>query len=108
MSGVKLESAQCDKDFGVMIASNLKFSLHCKEAACKDTRMLGIITRNFSFKYKNIILPMYIILVRPHLEFAVQFWSPHHAKDIAKLEAIQRMAKMILSLCNKSCEERLA
>ncbi len=39
----------------------------------------------------------------------MQFWSPHHAKDIAKLEAVQRRAKkMIPSLRNKSYEERLA
>ncbi len=51
---------------------------------------------------------MYISLVRHHLENAVQFWSPHHAKDIAKLKAVQRRAtKIILSLRNKSYEERL-
>ncbi len=39
----------------------------------------------------------------------MQFWLPHHAKDIAKLEAVQRRAtKMITSLRNKSYEERLA
>ncbi len=39
----------------------------------------------------------------------MQFYSPHHAKDIAKLEAVQcRVAKMILSFRNESCEERLA
>ncbi len=104
MGGVKLESVHCVKDPGVTITSNLKFSQHCKEAACKANRMLG-----FIFKNKDIILPMYISLVRPHLAYAVQFWSPHHAKDIAKLEAIQRRAtKMILSLRNKSYEKRLA
>ncbi len=109
MNGVKLENAQCVKDLGVMISSNLKFFLHCKVATCKGNKMLGFITRNFSFKYKNIILPMYIILVRPHLKFAVHFWSPHHARGIAKLEASQRMAtKMIPSMRNKSSEERLA
>ncbi len=40
---------------------------------------------------------------------AVQFWALHHAKDIAELEAVQRRAmKMIVSLRNKSYEERLA
>ncbi len=109
MGGVKLESVHCVKDLGVTITSNLKFSQHCKEAACKANKMLGFINKNFSFKNKDIILPMYITLVRPHLEYAVQFWSPHHAKDIAKLEAVQRMAtKMIPSLRNKSYEERPA
>ncbi len=105
MGGVKLESVHCVKDLGVTITSNLKFSQHSKEAACKANRMLGFINRNFSFKNKDIILPMYISLVRPHLEYAVQFWSPHHAKDIAKLEAVQRRAT---KMHNKSYEERLA
>ncbi len=52
---------------------------------------------------------MYISLIRPHLEYAVQFWLPHHAKDITKLEAVQRRStKMIPSLRNESFEERLA
>ncbi len=39
----------------------------------------------------------------------VQFWSPHYAKDIAKLEGVQRQAtKMIPSLHNKTYEERLS
>ncbi len=58
MSGVKLESVQYVKDRGVTIASNSKFSLHCKEAACKGNRMLGFINKNFSFQNKDIILPM--------------------------------------------------
>ncbi len=70
---------------------------------------MGFINRNFSFKNKDVILPLYISLVRPHLEYAVQFRAPHHAKDVAKLEAVQRRAtEMITSLRNKSYEERLA
>ncbi len=45
MSGVKLENVQCVKDLGVTIASNLKFSLHSRETACKANRMLGFINR---------------------------------------------------------------
>ncbi len=83
MNGVKLNSAQCVKDLSVSIASNLKFPQQCKDAAGKANRMLGFINRNFSFKKKDIILPLYISLVRPHIEYAVKFWSPHHTNDTA-------------------------
>ncbi len=52
MNGVKFDSVQRDKDLGVSIASNLKFSHQCKDAAGKANRMLGFINRNFSFKKK--------------------------------------------------------
>ncbi len=109
MNGTKLESVQCVKHLGVtIIASSLKFSQQCKDAAGKANRMLGFINRKFSFNNKAVILPLYISLVRPHQQYAVQFWSPHHSQDIAKLEAVQRRAtKMIMSLRNKSYEERL-
>ncbi len=109
MNEIKLESVKCVKDLGVTIASSLKFSQQCKDSAGKPNRILGFINRNFSFKNKDVILPLYVSLVRSHLEFAVQFWAPHHAKGIAKLEAVQRRAtKLITSLRNKSYEERLA
>ncbi len=36
MRGVKLKSVQCVKDLGVKIASNLKFSQQCIDAANKE------------------------------------------------------------------------
>ncbi len=109
-NGTKIESVQQSvKNLGVSIASSLKLSQQCKEAAGEVNRMLGFINRNLSYKNKDAIQPLYINLVRPHLEYTVQFFSPYHAKDIAKQEAVQRRAtKMISSLRNKSCEERLA
>ncbi len=106
---MKLESILCVKDLGVTIALNLKFSQHCKETAYKANKMLGFINRKFSFKNKDLIFPMYISLIRLHLQHAVQFWLPHNAKDIAKLKAIHRRATMMIpSLRNKSYKERLA
>ncbi len=69
------------KDLGVTVASSLKFSQQCKDAAGKDNRMLGFMNKNISFKSKDVILPLYSSLVRPHLEYAVQFLAPHHAND---------------------------
>ncbi len=109
MNGTKLESVQCVKEIGVTVASTLKFCQQCIDAEGKANRMLVFITRNFTFKNKDLILPLHINSVRPHLEYAVQFWTPHHRKDITKLEVVQRRAmKIITSVRNKPYEERLA
>ncbi len=89
--------------------SSLEFSQQYKDAAGKANRMLCFINRNILLKSKDVILPLYNSLVRQHLEYAMQYWAPHHAKDIAKLEAVQqRPTKTITFLRNKPYEERLA
>ncbi len=79
MNGVKLDSVQ-----RVSIASNVKFSRQCKDAAFKANRMVGFINRKFSFKNKDIILPLY--LVRSHMEHVVLFWS-HSYKGHSKIRS---------------------
>ncbi len=49
---------------------------------------MGFIKRKFSFKNKDVLLLLYNSFVRPHLHYALQFWSPHHAEDIAELEGV--------------------
>ncbi len=73
MCGVKLKSVHSVIDLGVTVASNLKFSLQCNESGKRANRMMGLIKRKFSFKNKDVILPLYNSFVRPHLEYAVQF-----------------------------------
>ena len=55
-------------------------------------KVLGFIARNFRYKNKELILPLYKSLVRPHLEHAVQFWSKHLRRDIDKIEKTQKKA----------------
>ncbi len=45
MRGVKLKRVQFVKDLVVKIASNLKFSQQCIDAANKASRMLGFIKK---------------------------------------------------------------
>ena len=99
MNSEPLVSVKKEKDLGVIITDNLKVENQCSDAYNKANKMLGFISRNFEFKSKEIVLPLYKSLVRPHLEYCAQFWNPYCRKDIDKIERIQhRATKMIYKL----------
>jgi len=57
---------------------------------------------------KREILPLYSVLVRPHLEYCVQMWSPQYRRDMDLSECIQRRTtKMIQRMEHLSCVDRL-
>ena len=108
MNNTPMTSVDKEKDLGVIVSADLKPSKHCTEVVKTANKLVGFIGRSFTFKSEKIILTLYNSLVRPHLEYNVQFWSPYYKKDIEKLEKIQRrLTKMIPRLRNKSYEERL-
>ena len=54
------------------------------------------------------MLQLYKTLVRLHLEYCVQFWSPHYQKDVEALERVQgRFTRMLPGLEGVGYEERL-
>ena len=108
MGNQNLAEVNQQRDLGVLIDKNLKWKSQVEASFKRANSVIGFISRNFHYKSKDIMLPLYTSLVRPHMEFAVQFWSPHLRGDVNKMERIQhRATKMIPELRNKDYPQRL-
>ena len=97
-----------EKDLGGMVGGKLDVTQLCALTAQKTNSILGCIQRSVSSRLREVVLPLYSALVRPHLEYCIQMWSPQYRRDMDLLECIQRKAtKRIHGMEHLSYEDKL-
>lgn len=105
---VDLQASECERDLGIQVDSDLKFSKHIETQVNKANRLLGLVRRSYEYLDCETMKLLFTAIVRPHLEFGNVVWAPHLEKDKKLIEGVLRRATRVVSgVKDLEYEERL-
>ena len=96
-----IEQKDSLRDLGVLLSSDLSFTLQIERVVTTASQMVGWGLRTFRGRSSFLLLTLFKSLVQPHLDYCSQLWSPTSQVSINKLEHVQR------SLVSRIYETRL-
>jgi hypothetical protein len=101
-----IEKSSVERDFGVYVDKELKFSEQVETQANTSNKHLGLIRRSYKFLDAEAMKQLFVVVVRPDLEFGNVVWSPRFEKDKNLVDNVQRRAtRMIPGLKGRSYEQ---
>ena len=71
-----LERSSEEKDLSVLVDNRLAMSQQCILVAEKENGILGCVKMSVASRLKELILPLYYALVRPHVGYCPVLGSP--------------------------------
>ena len=94
-----ITSFEAERDLGVIVDKELKFTLHTQTVVAKALQTLGIIKRTITGRSPMVTNKLYKALVRPNFDFGMCVASPLNKGDQQKLESVQRWATKAINRC---------
>ena len=110
--GSELKSTLKEKDLGVLFNDKFDFSDAIESFVSKAKSVLFWVTRNIISREPEVMLKAYKSIIRPHLEYCCQAWSPNarhgNWKIIMEIESVQRtFTRLVQGLDSLTYQERL-
>jgi hypothetical protein len=87
---VTLSHTEEERDLGIVLTPDFKFSVQASRAASKANAILGMLRHTFLSRDVETWASLYRTYIRPHLEFANSAWRPFLRRDIVALEKVQQ------------------
>ena len=88
--GDDLLDRSVQKDLVVLVDNRLAIIQHCALVVKKANGILKSIIKSMARRWREVILPLYSALVRPHLKRCVQFWAPSSKKTVISKKEFSR------------------
>ena len=95
-ASVTLEVTECEKDLGVNVDPELKFSKHIEIQVNKADNILGMLRRSYTYLDADTLKRRFAVLVRPHFEYSNVAWSPCLIKNKKLIVGVQQQATKLV------------